>query len=96
MTQTILVDSASQTPRSGDPAGHTLGGAGGACRFHPTCSEYAIEAVERYGAVRGGFMGLWRLTRCHPFAQGGYDPVVKSFGYEASQCSQKRRELEHP
>jgi uncharacterized protein len=67
-----------------------------ACRYVPTCSEYAIEAVERYGAVRGGLMGLWRLTRCHPFAQGGYDPVVKSFGYEASQCSQKRRELEHP
>ena len=67
-----------------------------ACRYVPTCSEYAIEAVERYGAVRGGFMGLWRLTRCHPFAQGGHDPVVKTFGYEASQCSQKRRELEHP
>jgi putative membrane protein insertion efficiency factor len=46
-----------------------------ACRFVPTCSEYAMEAVERYGAVRGGLMALWRVLRCHPFAHGGYDPV---------------------
>lgn len=49
-----------------------------ACRYVPTCSEYAMEAVERYGVVRGGFMALVRLLRCHPFAHGGYDPVVKS------------------
>jgi putative membrane protein insertion efficiency factor len=48
-----------------------------ACRYLPTCSEYAMEAVERYGAVRGGLMTLWRLVRCHPFAHGGYDPVVR-------------------
>lgn len=48
-----------------------------ACRYVPTCSEYAMEAVERYGAVRGGFKALMRLLRCHPFAHGGYDPVVK-------------------
>ncbi|HEY4766031.1 MAG TPA: membrane protein insertion efficiency factor YidD [Candidatus Sulfotelmatobacter sp.] len=48
-----------------------------ACRYVPTCSEYAMEAVERYGATRGGLMALWRLMRCHPFAHGGYDPVVK-------------------
>jgi len=47
-----------------------------ACRFVPTCSEYAMEAVERYGAVRGGLMSLMRLLRCHPLACGGYDPVV--------------------
>jgi putative membrane protein insertion efficiency factor len=47
-----------------------------ACRFVPTCSEYAIEAVERYGAVRGGLMALGRLLRCHPLSRGGYDPVV--------------------
>jgi|SRR5580693_1032524 putative membrane protein insertion efficiency factor len=47
-----------------------------ACRFVPTCSEYAMEAVERYGAVRGGLMALGRLLRCHPLAHGGYDPVV--------------------
>jgi putative membrane protein insertion efficiency factor len=46
------------------------------CRFVPTCSEYAMEAVDRYGVLRGGFMALMRLLRCHPFAHGGYDPVV--------------------
>jgi putative membrane protein insertion efficiency factor len=48
-----------------------------ACRYVPTCSEYAMEAVERYGALRGGLMALLRLLRCHPFAHGGYDPVVQ-------------------
>jgi uncharacterized protein len=49
-----------------------------ACRYVPTCSEYAMEAVDRYGALRGGFMALGRLLRCHPFVRGGYDPVVKN------------------
>jgi uncharacterized protein len=47
-----------------------------ACRFVPTCSEYAMEAIERYGAFRGGLKAMWRLLRCHPFAAGGYDPVI--------------------
>lgn len=47
------------------------------CRYVPTCSEYAMEAVERYGAVRGMMMGVARVLRCHPFVRGGYDPVVK-------------------
>ena len=45
------------------------------CRYVPTCSEYAVEAVERYGAVRGSWMAMTRVLRCHPFAKGGYDPV---------------------
>jgi uncharacterized protein len=45
------------------------------CRFVPTCSEYAMEAVQKYGALRGGWMGVRRLLRCHPFHPGGFDPV---------------------
>jgi uncharacterized protein len=44
------------------------------CRFEPTCSQYFIGAVEKYGAVRGTLRGLWRICRCHPFHPGGYDP----------------------
>ncbi|MDQ0151103.1 membrane protein insertion efficiency factor YidD [Eubacterium multiforme] len=45
------------------------------CKYVPTCSQYAIEAIEKYGAFRGGFMALWRILRCNPFSKGGYDPV---------------------
>jgi putative membrane protein insertion efficiency factor len=47
------------------------------CRFQPTCSAYALEALERHGALRGGWMTLRRLARCHPFGGDGYDPVPK-------------------
>jgi putative membrane protein insertion efficiency factor len=46
-----------------------------ACRYRPTCSEYMLGAVEQYGVVRGVWLGLKRLGRCHPFHEGGYDPV---------------------
>ncbi|MEL6499588.1 MAG: membrane protein insertion efficiency factor YidD [Planctomycetota bacterium] len=48
---------------------------GGQCRFRPTCSQYAIEALREHGPLRGGRMTASRLLRCHPFAKGGYDPV---------------------
>ena len=45
------------------------------CPYFPTCSQYGLEAVEKYGAIKGGFMALWRILRCNPFSKGGYDSV---------------------
>jgi len=62
-----------------------------ACRYVPTCSEYAMEAVERYGVLRGGAMAALRLLRCHPFSRGGYDPVIK----DAAAGSWEHKRLQH-
>ena len=45
------------------------------CKYIPTCSQYALDAIEKYGAIKGGFMALFRILRCNPFSKGGYDPV---------------------
>ena len=45
------------------------------CKYYPTCSQYGMEAVEKYGALKGGALALWRILRCNPFSKGGYDPV---------------------
>lgn len=54
------------SPSSGENVG---------CRFYPTCSEYSIDAIEKYGAIKGGIMAMKRILRCNPFNKGGYDPV---------------------
>ena len=52
-----------------------LGGPGSGCRFEPSCSRYFLEAVETHGAARGSWLGVKRIARCHPFCEGGHDPV---------------------
>ena len=61
-------------------------GLGPACRYLPSCSDYALQAIERYGVVRGGAMTVWRLLRCNPLAAGGYDPP----------CDETDAGAEHP
>lgn len=48
----------------------------GFCRFHPTCSQYGVESIQKYGIIKGGLKTIWRIIRCNPWNKGGNDPVV--------------------
>ncbi len=63
------------------------------CRYLPTCSEYATEAIDRHGALRGSAMALWRLLRCHPFVKGGYDPVPHRVAPDAIARPERSRRV---
>jgi uncharacterized protein len=61
------------------PLLHSVSGVSGACRFQPTCSEYAMTAVAHHGVLRGSVLALWRVLRCNPFGRGGFDPVPNTY-----------------
>jgi uncharacterized protein len=57
------------------------------CKYEPTCSRYALQAIERYGILRGTVLAVWRLLRCNPFSHGGYDPVQAQRLFKVTRCS---------
>ena len=59
----------------------------GSCKYHPTCSQYALDALKEYGFVRGSILAGWRLLRCNPFSHGGYDPVSSQTLFRRSHPS---------
>ena len=66
------------------------------CRFMPTCSAYAIEAIQRFGALRGGALAAWRLLRCNPLGKPGYDPVPAVFPWFHRNRNRRRSSSDKP
>jgi uncharacterized protein len=80
LLQTILIFAIRIYRWTISPAQIFLFGAGSGCRFTPTCSQYAVEAIRAHGAVKGSFLATKRICRCHPFGSCGHDPVQKADG----------------
>ena len=59
------------------------------CRFTPSCSEYAIEAIDKFGAIRGTILATYRILRCNPFCRGGYDPVPDKFTFKRQEMKRE-------
>ena len=64
----------------------------GSCRFSPSCSEYALEAIARFGAVRGSLLSVYRILRCNPFCRGGFDPVPQKFTFKRQSGEETNKE----
>jgi putative membrane protein insertion efficiency factor len=66
---------------------------GGHCRFTPTCSQYALEAIERHGVFKGWWLALCRIGRCHPFCKGGFDPVPCDHAHSPAAQTAKEQDI---
>jgi len=69
---------------------------GSACRFEPTCSAYSLQALERHGALAGSYLTVHRLARCHPWCNGGHDPVPETLGGLFTQLERRRADPNSP